>query len=103
MLIESFITEKQFIKGYMGADFVNEPALKLARITVSKKRSNVAAFNFHFLVGEKGKIKYFVVKMELAMFDSRRVLKMMRNLGLKTICLKGGLMKFRELYIGVKQ
>jgi ubiquinone/menaquinone biosynthesis C-methylase UbiE len=103
LLFEPFISREQFIDGHLGADFVNERNLKLARMAVGKRKGNIASFNFHFLVGEKGKIKHFTVRLGLAMFDRSRILSMMRNSGLKAKCSKKGLMKFRELYIGVKR
>ena len=103
MIVEPFINIKQFNDGHLHADYVNKPDLKLTRMCISKRKGNLGIFDFHFLVGEKGKINYFIDRQYLGMFESRRVLKMMRNSGLRAKCLKDGLMKFRDLYIGVKK
>jgi len=102
MIVEPFVSLEQFIDNQLHADYVNEPDLKLTRMSVSRRKGNVGMFDFHFLVGEKGKIKYFVDRQYLGMFETKKVLEIMRNCGLKAKCLKDGLMKFRELYIGVK-
>jgi len=102
LFIESFITENRFIPGYLAADFVNGPNLKIARLAVSKKKNNIMYIDFRFLVGEKGKIRYFTERMQIAMFDNRRVLNIMKKAGLRAKCIKNGLMEARDLYIGVK-
>ena len=102
MFMESFLNEKDFIKGYMDAAFVNEPELKLVRMAVSRRIRNVVVVDFHFLAGEEGKIKYFTKKMKIAMFSSQCVLELMKNAGLSAKCVENGLMKSRDLYIGIK-
>lgn len=102
LFMESFININRFIPGYLAADYVNEPVLKLARMAVSKKKKNIMFVDFHFLAGDKGKIKYFTEKMQIAMFETRRVLNIMKSAGLHAKCIKNGLMEARDLYIGVK-
>ncbi len=103
MIVEPFVSEKQFREGLLHADYVREPDLKLARMVISKKKGSIGFLDFHFLVGEKGKIKYFVDRQYLGMFNEKEVLGFMKNSGLRAKFLKDGLMKNRGLYIGVKQ
>ena len=102
MIIEPFVSEEQFLDGLLHADYVKEPDLKITRMCVSKRKGSIGVFDFHFLVGEKEKIKYFVDRQYLGMFDKKKVLSMMKNTGLNAEFLKDGLMKNRGLYIGVK-
>jgi ubiquinone/menaquinone biosynthesis C-methylase UbiE len=60
MIIEPFVSEEQFLDGLLHADYVREPYLKIARMCISRKQGSIGVFDFHFLIGEKGKIKYFV-------------------------------------------
>ncbi len=103
MIIEPFVSEEQFREGNLHADYVREPDLKLVRMVISRKKGSIGFFDFHFLVGEKGKIKYFVDREYLGMFNEKKVLSMMKNTGLNAEFLEDGLMKNRGLYIGVKQ
>lgn len=103
MIVEPFVSEKQFLEGFLHADYVREPDLKLVRMVISRKRGSIGILDFHFLVGEKGKIKYFVDRQYLGMFKKKKVLSMMKNTDLKSVFLEDGLMKNRGLYIGIKK
>ncbi len=102
MIIEPFVDPKLYIEGRIHAFNVNEPDLILTRMNKSERKGNIAIFNFHFLVGEKGKIKYFTDRIKLGMFESRKVVAFMKSIGLISKYLKDGLMKDRGLYIGIK-
>jgi ubiquinone/menaquinone biosynthesis C-methylase UbiE len=102
VIIEPFIDSKYFINNILDSYTVNEPDLKLTRMNRSKRRGNIAIYDFHFLVGEKGRIRYFVDIIELGMFDSKRVLTMMKNAGLKSKFLRKK-KEYRGRYIGVKK
>lgn len=103
MVVEPFVDQKEFLSGLIFADYVKKPDLKLARMSISKRKGNIAVLDFHFLVGEKGKIRYFIDRQYLGMFDEKKILNFMKNTGLKSKFLKNGLMKNRGLYIGVKK
>jgi ubiquinone/menaquinone biosynthesis C-methylase UbiE len=102
MIVEPFVSPEHYIEGRIHAYNMNEPNLILTRMNKSERKGNIGVFNFHFLVGENGKIKYFTDKQYLGMFEPKKVLTIMRNIGLKSEFLKNGLMKNRGLYIGVK-
>ena len=103
MIVEPFVSPKEFSGGLIFADYVKKPDLKLARMSISKRKGNIAVLDFHFLVGEKGKIRYFIDRQFLGMFEKKKVLKMMKDAELKSEYLKNGLMKHRGLYVGVKK
>jgi len=102
MIVEPFENPKTFILNQSHAAYVNKPGLKLARICVTKKRGSIAAFDFHFLVADKTRIRYFVDRQDLGLFDTKKVLSIMKNVGFRSKILKGGIMKHRETYLGVK-
>lgn len=102
MIIEPFVSKRQFLDGLLHADYVNEPDLKISRMCISRSKASIGIFDFHFLVGEKGKINYFVDRQYIGMYENQKVLSIMKNAGLKAKFLKDGLMKNRGLYIGVK-
>jgi ubiquinone/menaquinone biosynthesis C-methylase UbiE len=102
MIVEPFVSEEQFLEGLLHADYVKEPDLKITRMCISKRKGSIGIFDFHFLVGSNGKIKYFVDRQYLGMFNEKKVFSIMKNKGLKGKFLKDGLMKNRGLYIGIK-
>ena len=103
MVIEPFVSPENYLENNLFADFIREPDLKLTRMSISKRKGNIAVLDFHFLVGEKGKIRYFIDRQYLGMFENEKVLKMMKDADLKAKYLNNGLMKHRGLYIGIKK
>jgi ubiquinone/menaquinone biosynthesis C-methylase UbiE len=103
VIVEPFEHRKHFLVNQSHAAFVNKPELKLARVCVAKRKGNIAILNFHFLVADKTRISYFVDRQDLGMFETKIVLKVMKRIGLKAESLKSGIMKHRELYIGIKK
>lgn len=101
VIIEPFVSPELYIDNLMDAYTVNEPELKLTRMNTSKRKGNIATYDFHFLIGEKGKIRYFVDRMQLGMYESRKVLNIMNKAGLKAEFLKKRRV-YRGVYIGVK-
>jgi hypothetical protein len=78
--------------------------IKIARLCVSQKRGILSVMDMHYLIAEKNqKMKHFVERHELAMFDVDRVMNVMKEQGLQASFLKQGLMKDRGLYIGIKK
>lgn len=102
VIVEPFENPDTFVVNRSHAAFVNKPGLKLARICISKKKGNIAVFDFHFLVADNNKISYFVDRQDLGMFETKKVLNIMNRTGFKSKILKGGIMKHRETYLGVK-
>lgn len=102
MIVEPFAQKKHFLVNQSHAAYVNKPDLKLARICVTKRRGNIAAFDFHFLVADKTRVSYFIDRQDLGMFETKAALKIMKRIGFKAKILKGGIMKHRETYLGIK-
>lgn len=102
VVIEPFINPEYFAENLLDSYNINEPQLKLTRMNTTKRKGNVAIFDFHILVGEAGKIRYFKEIVQLGMYESRKVLNMMKKAGLKAEFLIKP-KQYRGLYIGVKQ
>lgn len=101
VIIEPFVSPELYIDNILDAYTVDMPDLKLTRMNRSKRKGNIAIYDFHFLVGERGRIRYFVDVMKLGMFESSRVLKIMKNAGLNAKFFKKR-KEYRGRYIGVK-
>ncbi|TFH16880.1 hypothetical protein E4H04_05925 [Candidatus Bathyarchaeota archaeon] len=58
----------------------------------------------HYLVAKRGrKVKHFIDRHELGLFDIERTLDIMKAVGFEAWYLLDGLMENRGLYIGKKQ
>jgi ubiquinone/menaquinone biosynthesis C-methylase UbiE len=100
VIFEPFINPELY-EDRMDSFSVNLPDLKITRMNTSVRKGNIAVYDFHFLVGEKGRIKYFFRRMRLGMFESRKVLKLMKKSELKAFFLKKR-NEYRGVYVGIK-
>lgn len=101
LIIEPFFSRETFQVSRPWASFVDLPDIKIARLNVSRKRSNLAILDFHFLVATKRGIEYFKDRHELGLFEVNRVLKIIRETGFRPLHLKSGLMPKIGLYLGL--
>ncbi|MBS0351612.1 MAG: class I SAM-dependent methyltransferase [Proteobacteria bacterium] len=104
VIIEPWFTETVYITGLPSMTTYDGERIKISRLCVSEKRGILSVMDMHYLIAEQNqKIKHFVEKHELAMFDVDKVLNIMKKQGLQGVFLKNGLMKDRGLYIGIKK
>ena len=104
VIIEPWFTEATYITGLPSMTTHDGKGIKIARLCVSEKRGILSVMDMHYLIAEKNrKMKHFVERHELAMFDVDRVLGIMKKQGLKASFFKNGLMKDRGLYLGIKK
>ena len=104
VIIEPWFTENVYKIGLPSMTTYDGEEIKIARLCVSEKRGILSVMDMHYLIAEKNKkMKYFVERHKLAMFDVDRVLSIMKKQGLQASFLKNGLMKDRGLYLGIKK
>ncbi len=103
LVIEPFIPRNKFYSGIPFADFVDEPDIKICRMSVSKRRGNMAILDFHFLIATRKGIERLRDKHELGLFDVERVLRLLKSHGFRAKYLREGLMEERGLFIAVKK
>jgi hypothetical protein len=102
-IIEPFMSKDEYVEGKPFASFVDEPALKLARMNVNRRRANVAILEFHFLVATNAGVSNFRDRHEVGLFDRGEVQQAMEDSGLHTRFVTAGFQKDRGLFLGVKQ
>ena len=103
VLIEPWFTKKAYRPGFPHMTTYQDDTIKIARCVVSEVKGNVSVMDMHYLVAEKDKkVKHFVDRHELGMFEKDETLKIMNEAGFKVKYLKQGLMKDRGLFIGIK-
>jgi ubiquinone/menaquinone biosynthesis C-methylase UbiE len=101
LVLEPWITPEGWTAGHISANFVNQPELKLARMSVSKRRGRCSLNDEHHLVASPRGIEYFVERLELGLFTSKEYRTAIKDAGLGVRYDVKGLMG-RGLYFGLK-
>ncbi|MGH2348969.1 MAG: class I SAM-dependent DNA methyltransferase, partial [bacterium] len=82
VIVEPWILPDRWETGHVGAVFVDEPKLKIARINTSERRDDVTTLKFHYLVGTPDQVEYFTEEHELGLFAHEQYLDAFRAAGL---------------------
>jgi ubiquinone/menaquinone biosynthesis C-methylase UbiE len=104
VLIEPWLTPEAYEVGHIGAVFVDQPDLKIARMNKSEVEDGISIMNFHYLVGTPQGIEHFTEQHELGLFSHEEYLNAFRTSELDVVYdpdprkLMG-----RGLYIGVRR
>lgn len=101
MIVEPWITPRNFKSGHLGGHFVNKPDLKIARMDIAKVKGPSSNFEFHYLIGTPNQIWYLEDKESLGLWTHKQYMRALRKSGLRAKYDPTGLMG-RGLYIGVK-
>jgi ubiquinone/menaquinone biosynthesis C-methylase UbiE len=104
VMIEPWFTQDVYLTGLPTMTTYDGKDIKIARLSVGKKRGILSILDMHYLIAKRNKqVEHFVERHELAMFEKHKILAIMEQHGLKAVFSKSGLMKDRGIYIGVKQ
>jgi SAM-dependent methyltransferase len=101
LIVEPWITPRNFIRGRLGAVFVNEAELKIARIDKSTLRGRISTLDFQYLVATPQGTEYFREREEFGLFKHSEYINAFRLAGLKADYYDRGLTG-RGLYVGIK-
>ena len=101
LVVESWPTPKQWQIGRLGANFVDEANLKIARFGISKARGRLSVQDLHHLVATPNRIQHFVERLEMGLFTNDEYLDAFRQARLEVTHDEEGLMG-RGLYLGIK-
>jgi SAM-dependent methyltransferase len=102
LLIEPWLTPEKVKAGRLGASFVDQPDLKIARMNLVVVEDNVTIMDFHYLVGTPESIEYFTERHEMGLFTHEEYLDAFKASSLEVVFdpdpqkLMG-----RGLYIGI--
>ncbi len=101
LIVEPWILREKFQHGVVGANFVDKPGLKVARMNISKVRGTISSFEYHYLIGTPEKIQHIVDRVDVGLWTHEEYLQAFRDAGLNVFYDAEGLMG-RGLYVGVK-
>jgi ubiquinone/menaquinone biosynthesis C-methylase UbiE len=104
VIIEPWLTPQIYRAGHIGAVFVNQPDLKIARMSNTEVENSVSIMIFHYLVATPQGIEHFTERHELGLFSHEDYLGAFHTSGLDVVYddapekLMG-----RGVYIGVSR
>ena len=101
LLIEPWFTVKQWATGHTGMLTVNQPNLKITRISHASRRGSISILEFQYLIGTSKGIKHSVEIHEMGLFTQKDYIDAFRAAGLNVTHDPKGL-SGRGLYIGNK-
>lgn len=100
-VVEGWFTPDAWDAKHVGAVFVDQTDLKIARMNVASTRGRVSAMDLNYLVGTLDGIEHFVEPHELYLFTIEEYVEAMRSAGL-TVEHDADALMGRGVYIGVK-
>jgi SAM-dependent methyltransferase len=99
LAVEPFFAPDEWEPGHLNAIFVDEPTLKVARLTLSGPPAGRVTLTFHYLVGTPDGIEQFTEDHEVGLFTREQYAEAFRASGITPQYDPEGLMG-RGLYIG---
>lgn len=105
VVVEPWFWPDTFRPHPLGATFVDQPDLKLARMSVARIEGAVSLLDFWFLIGTPGRVETFTERHELGLFTDEEYRAAFLSAGLQVTYDPTGLVGLggRGLYIGVRR
>jgi ubiquinone/menaquinone biosynthesis C-methylase UbiE len=86
----------------IGANFVNQSRLKIARMNISERKGSTAILNMHHLVASPKGIEYFVEHMEMQLFKQEEYHNAFNRANLRIVVYDKNGLEGRGLYLATK-
>ncbi|MCO5296130.1 MAG: methyltransferase domain-containing protein [Fimbriimonadaceae bacterium] len=101
VMVEPWLFPGDYREGHVHALLVDEPELKICRMSSSVRDGRRVRFEFHYLVGEPTGVEHLVETHDTTLHSHEEYIAAFEGAGLKVSFDEQGLMG-RGLYIGVK-
>lgn len=98
VIVEPWLRPEDWKDGTVNALFVDQPDLKVSRMSVSRRDANVSVLNFHYMVASRDGIRTFTEPHRLTLFTADNYRNAFRKAGLFVDVDERGF--GRGLYIG---
>ena len=69
IVVEPWVKPEDWVDGQVNALYVNEPELKVARMSVARRDANISILNFHYMVASRDGIRTFTEPHRLTLFS----------------------------------
>src|SRR6266480_469618 len=83
LVVEPWLAPGDWLDRHVGAVFVDEPELKIARMNIARREGNVSIVEFEYLVGTPDGIERFTERHELGLFTVEQYLEAFRAASLE--------------------
>jgi hypothetical protein len=84
LVVEPWLSPDAWLDRHVGAVFVDEPDLKIARMNLAQREGNVSIFEFEYLLGTPDAIEHFGgERHELGLFTVEQYLEAFRAASLE--------------------
>lgn len=101
LIIEPWLTPITWHPGAVYVSFVDEPQLKIVRMSTNGVDGRLSYFDFHYLVGTPQGTEHFVERHELGLFETEEMQQVLIDAGL-TVSYDSEGITGRGLFIGQK-
>ncbi len=102
LLVEPWFAPSDYRAGSVHLGTYGSPERPIARMNVSERRGSRAVMDMHYLVPVHGKIRYWVERHELTMFEASAYRAAFRAAGLRVRRVPSRFTSERGLYLGVR-
>lgn len=99
LIIEPWFTPGNWHPGKVHATFIDEPDLKIARISTSFVDGRLSYFDLHYLIGTPQGTEHFVERHEMGLFETEEIHRILSDAGFVVTYDPEGLTG-RGLFIG---
>jgi hypothetical protein len=101
LIVEPWLRPQEWQPGKLHALFVDEPDLKIARMSLPGREGDVSTIRFEYLIATPGRIDHEVELHRLGLFTDDQYSSAFRNAGIEPRLISPGLTA-RGLFVGEK-
>lgn len=99
IIVEPWIRPEQWRDGHVSALYVDEPDLKVARMSVSRRDGPTSILNFHYMVASRDGIRTFTEAHRLTLFSDAQYGEALRRAGFYFEFSEEGMTPGRGIYV----
>lgn len=103
LIVEPWLMPEVWSEGHVGAVFVDEPDIKIARINTGRREGNLSITEFHYLIGTADGIEHLTETHTLALFAHDEFVDAFTSAGLEVHHDPDLMPLGRGVYVGVKR